>query len=40
MVRTAGPERMRHLQQLLDYDGHLADLARHACETMAEPARG
>jgi hypothetical protein len=40
MVRTAGPERMRHLEQLLANDGHLAELARKARETMAEPARG
>jgi len=40
MVRTAGPERMRHLEQLLANDGHLAELSRTARETMAEPARG
>jgi len=40
MIRTAGPERMRHLEQLLANDGHLAELSRKARETMAEPARG
>jgi len=40
MVRTARPERMRHLEQVMANDGHLAELARKARETMAEPARG
>jgi Phytanoyl-CoA dioxygenase (PhyH) len=40
MIRTAGPERMRHLQQVLANDGHLAELSRQARERMAEPARG
>ncbi len=40
MMRTAGPERMRHLAQLMANDGHLAELSRKARETMAEPARG
>jgi hypothetical protein len=40
MVRTAGPERMRHLEQVMDNDGHLAELSRKARETMAEPSRG
>jgi hypothetical protein len=40
MVRTAGPERMVHLEQVLANDGHMAELARKARETMAEPARG
>jgi ectoine hydroxylase-related dioxygenase (phytanoyl-CoA dioxygenase family) len=40
MIRTAGPERMRHLEQKLANDGHLAELSRKARETMAEPARG
>ena len=40
MVRTAGPERMRHLEQLLANDGHLAALSQRARETMTEPARG
>jgi Phytanoyl-CoA dioxygenase (PhyH) len=40
MVQTAGPERMRHLEQFLANDGHLAELSRKARESMAEPARG
>ena len=40
MVSTAGPERMRHLEQVMANDGHLAELARQAKETMTEPARG
>ena len=40
MVRTAGPERMRHLEQVMANDGHLAELSRRARESMAEPSRG
>jgi hypothetical protein len=40
MIRTAGPERMRHLEQVLANDGHLAELSRQAREKMAEPSRG
>jgi hypothetical protein len=40
MIRTAGPERMRHLEQCLANDGHLAELSRQAKERMAEPSRG
>lgn len=40
MLRTAGPERMRHLEQVLANDFHLAELSRRARETMAEPSRG
>jgi Phytanoyl-CoA dioxygenase (PhyH) len=40
MIRTAGPERMRHLEQVLDNDGHLAELSRQARARMAEPSRG
>ena len=40
MVRTAGPDRMRHLEQVLANDGHLAELSRKARETMPEPSRG
>ena len=32
MVRTAGPERMRHLEQCMANDGHLAELTRQARE--------
>lgn len=40
MVATAGPDRMRHLEQVMANDGHLAELARQAKEEMTEPARG
>ena len=40
MVCTAGPERMRHLEQNLANDGHLAELSRQARERMSEPSRG
>ena len=40
MVRTAGPERMRHLEQNMANDGHLAELSREARERMSEPSRG
>jgi len=40
MVRTAGPERMRHLEQVMANDGHLAELSRQAREKMVEPSRG
>jgi hypothetical protein len=40
MMRTAGPERQKHLEQVMANDGHLAELSRKARETMAEPSRG
>lgn len=40
MMNTAGPERMRHLEQVMANDGHLAELSRRARETMSEPSRG
>jgi len=40
MMSTASPERMRHLEQLMANDGHLAELSRQARETMSEPSRG
>lgn len=40
MMRTAGPSRRRHLEQIMNNDGHLAELSRRARETMPEPARG
>ncbi len=40
MVNTAGPERMRHLEQLLANDGHLAELSRKRRAEMTERARG
>ena len=32
MVRTASPERMCHLEQVMANDGHLAELSRQARE--------
>jgi ectoine hydroxylase-related dioxygenase (phytanoyl-CoA dioxygenase family) len=40
MVRTAGPQRICHLEQVMANDGHLAELSRKARETMPEPSRG
>ncbi len=40
MISTAGPERMRHLEQVMANDGHLAQLSRESREKMAEPSRG
>ncbi len=40
IMQTATPERMRHLEQVMANDGHLAELSRKARETMAEPSRG
>jgi hypothetical protein len=40
MVRTAGPERMRHLEQVMANDAHLAELSRQARTRMSEPSRG
>jgi hypothetical protein len=40
MIRTAGSERMQHLEQKLANDGHLVGLSRQARETMSEPSRG
>ena len=40
MVRTAGPERMVHLQQVRENDTHLAELTRERKKTMKEPSRG
>ena len=40
MMHTAGPERQRHLEQVMANDGHLAELSRKARETMSEPSRG
>lgn len=40
MIQTAGPERMRHLEQFLANDAHLAELSRQARDSMPEPARG
>lgn len=40
MMSTAGPKRMRHLEQVMANDGHLAELSRKSREEMDEPARG
>jgi len=40
MIRTAGPGRMRHLEQRLANDDHLPDLVRQARREMSEPSRG
>ena len=40
MIRTAGPERMVHLRQVMENDTHLAELSRELKKTMSEPARG
>jgi hypothetical protein len=40
MMRTATPQRQRHLEQVMANDGHLAELSRKARETMPEPSRG
>ena len=40
MLRTATPDRMRHLEQVMANDDHLPELSRQARETMSEPSRG
>ena len=40
MLRSAGPERMVHLEQMLANDGHLAELSRQRRAEMNEPSRG
>lgn len=40
MLRTAGPDRMVHLEQRLANGRHLPELVRKAKEEMAEPSRG
>jgi len=40
LVRTAGPQRMKHLHQLLDNSSHLADLAASSRATLVGPDRG
>ncbi len=40
MLKTAGPERMRHLEQVLANQDHLPEAVRKAKETMTEPSRG
>lgn len=40
MMNTAGPQRRRHLEQVMTNDGHIAELSRQAKAKMAEPSRG
>lgn len=40
MMNTAGPERLRHLEQVMANDAHIAELSRKAREAMGEPSRG
>ena len=40
MLRTAGPKRMVHLQQVLDHQDCLAEAVREAKSRMTEPSRG
>lgn len=40
MLRTAGPARMRHLEQALAHQEHLLELSRQARARMNEPSRG
>ena len=40
MLSTAGPSRLRHLQQVVENQHHLAPLAAKARSEMAEPAAG
>ncbi len=39
MIETAGPRRMRHLEQRLAHDDHLPELVRQARREMRAPAR-
>jgi hypothetical protein len=39
MRRTASPERMRHLEQVIENEDELPELVRQAKAIMAEPAR-
>ena len=40
MIETASPSRMRHLEQRLSLDGHMAALVQKAQNEMSEPSRG
>lgn len=40
MVKSASPERMKHLEQIMANDGFLAELTAQARATMPEPSRG
>ncbi|MDQ3812501.1 MAG: phytanoyl-CoA dioxygenase family protein, partial [Armatimonadota bacterium] len=39
LCRTASPDRMRHLRQVMEHEAHLPALAAQARAQMAEPAR-
>ena len=40
MIETAGPDRMRHLKQVMANDSHVAPLSHKMREKMPEPSRG
>jgi hypothetical protein len=40
MVNSVGPGRMRHLEQVLANQDHLAELSRKARAEIGEPSRG
>lgn len=40
MVKTAGPQRIRHLKQVMENQGHLPALAAEARKRTEEPSRG
>ena len=40
MRQTASPQRLRHLRQVMEHEGHLPALAAQARAAMPEPARG
>ncbi len=40
MMNTAGPQRKRHLEQVMANDGHIAELSRKARASMTERSRG
>jgi hypothetical protein len=40
MRRTASPQRMRHLRQVMEHEGHLPALSAKARAEMPESARG
>jgi hypothetical protein len=40
MKATASSQRMRHLRQVMEHEGHLPALVAKARQEMPEPARG
>ncbi|HLK57073.1 MAG TPA: phytanoyl-CoA dioxygenase family protein [Chthonomonadaceae bacterium] len=40
MRGTASPDRLRHLEQVMANEAHLAEASRRARETLSEPSRG